>query len=610
VKDESVLSLCQSSRLRNNIRMKDREIPVKTQYNVSTFDILIDGQLVDPGYQVLSISIAKEINRIPTAKLIFKDGDAATETFAISEGKEFLPGKSIVIKIGRDSENKQLFKGIIVKHGIRARENGDTELLLDCRDEAVKMTIGRHNFYYENSKDSEIMEEVINHYQGLAPDVETTDLKHLEMVQHHCTDWDFVLMRAEANGKLVTVDDGTVNIKAPDTTADPTLAVLFGDTLIDFEAEMDARHQWRSVEARSWDHSAQNLFEQATESVPINELGNVAGATLADSISPENFELRHSGLVIAEELQQWTKATLQTSRLSKIQGRAKFTGFGELKPGQLLKLEGVGARFTGNAFVSAVRHDVYNGAWFTQAQFGLKPECFARANEDIVDVPAAGLLPSISGLQIGKVVQLQDDPEGANRILVRLPIIDNSARGVWARVSTLDAGNNRGSFFLPEIDDEVIVGFINDDPRDAIVLGMVNSSAKPAPLTAQDANHEKGFTTRSGMRVHFNDDTKTITIDTPAGNSLKMDEASTSITVEDQNGNTTKMDTSGITIKSATNIKIEASGNIDIKAGAALTLAAAQMAISAQSAMEVKGATAKLSSDGITEIKGSMVMIN
>ncbi len=168
-------------------------------------------------------------------------------------------------------------------------------------------------------------------------------------------------------------------------------------------------------------------------------------------------------------------------------------------------------------------------------------------------------------LLIWKVVQLQDDPDGENRILVRLPIINNKAPGIWARVSTLDAGQGgtnggRGSFFLPEIEDEVIVGFLNDDPRDAVVLGMVNSSGRPAPIMAQDANHEKGFVTRSQMRIHFNDDTKTITIDTPAGNSIKLDENSTSITIEDQNGNSTKMNSSGIEIKSATDIAIDATG--------------------------------------------------
>lgn len=595
--------------------MKNRTIPIKTSYNVSTYDILIDDKLVDPDYQVFSISITKELNKIPTARIVLKDGDAAEETFKISEKEEFLPGKTISIKIGRDGNNQQQFKGVIVKHGIKVRESGETELILDCRDEAVKMTLGRHNVYYENSKDSEIMEEVIGRYPSLTYSVDPTGISHLEMVQHHCTDWDFLLTRAEANGKLVMVDDGRVNIKAPDTSSNPALAVLFGSTLIDFEAEMDGRNQWISVEAKSWDYGGQQLFSHSTDSVNIREPGNVSGEDLASTISPEKFELRHSGQVIEEELQEWTNSILQISRLAKIRGRAKFIGFGEIKPGQLLDLQGVGARFAGKAFVSAVRQDVYNGSWYTQAQFGLEPDCFSRKNSDIVDIPAAGLLPAIHGLQIGKVVQLQDDPEGENRILVRLPIIDNNARGVWARIATLDAGmgdtnGGRGSFFLPEIEDEVIVGFLNGDPRDAVILGMVNSSAKPAPITAEDANHEKGFVTRSKMRVHFNDDTKTITIDTPAGNSIILDEDSTSITIEDQNSNSTTLNADGIEMKSPGNIKIEATGSLEIKAGTTMTLEAAQMTAKAQSSMEIKGATAKVSADGITEIKGSLVNIN
>jgi uncharacterized protein involved in type VI secretion and phage assembly len=242
-------------------------------------------------------------------------------------------------------------------------------------------------------------------------------------------------------------------------------------------------------------------------------------------------------------------------------------------------------------------------------QFGLSPQWFHQS-ENIPDTAAAGLLPGVHGLQIGKVVQLQEDPDGEDRILVRLPIINNSARGIWARMASLDAGSNRGAFFRPEIEDEVIVGFVNDDPRDAIVLGMLNSSAKPAPITAQDVNHEKGFVTRSNMRVLFNDDTKTIAISTPAGNSIVLDEKSTSIVITDQNNNTIKMETSGITMDSPKDITVKAGGKIDITATAALSMSAAQMTLSAQSAMEVKGATAKLAGSGITEVTGSLVKIN
>ena len=597
--------------------MKDREIPVLTTYNVASFDILIDEELVDPGYQILSISVIKEINKVPTAKIVLKDGDSAEESFRISEQEEFLPGKSIQIKAGRDGENEQIFKGVIVKHAVKVKESGETELILDCRDAAVKMTIGRHNYYYEESKDSDIMEEIIGRYSNLSHDVEATNGTHFEMVQHHCTDWDFLLTRAEVNGKFVIVDDGKINIKAPETNVDPALAVLFGSTLIDFEAEMDARNQWASVEARSWDYAGQDIFEHVTESVSINEPGNVSGQTLSESLSPEKIELRHSGQAIEEELQEWTKAILQKSRLAKIQGRAKLIGFPNIKPGQLIELQGVGLRFIGNAFVSAVRQDVVNGSWYTQVQFGLKPDCFQHLHKDVIDFSAAGLVPSVNGLQIGKVVQLQDDPDGENRILVRLPIVDNAARGVWARVATLDAGSGdtnggRGSFFLPEIEDEVIVGFLNDDPRDAVVLGMLNSSAKPAPLDAQDDNHEKGFVTRSKMRVHFHDDTKTITIDTPAGNSIMLDEDSTSIMIKDQNDNSIELQPDGININSPKDININASGDINIKSDKNIKLESAlALEAKASSTLELKGsASAKLAADGMTEIKGSMININ
>lgn len=90
-------------------------------------------------------------------------------------------------------------------------------------------------------------------------------------------------------------------------------------------------------------------------------------------------------------------------------------------------------------------------------------------------------------------MQLGNDPNGEDRILVKVPTLDSQSQGIWTRIATLDAGNNRGSFFRPEIGDEVVLGFLNDDPRDAIVLGMLNSKAKPAPLQASDNNHQKGF---------------------------------------------------------------------------------------------------------------------
>ncbi|MBK8565150.1 MAG: type VI secretion system tip protein VgrG [Saprospiraceae bacterium] len=588
--------------------MTQRTIPNDSSHDVNTFDILTDEQAMPPAMQVLSISVHKELNRIPFATVIVRDGDPAAETFELSESDFFKPGKKIHIKLGRDSQNKTAFKGIIVKHSIKIREDGNSQLIIEARDETVKMTIGRHSKYYEEQKDSEVIEQLIGKH-GLQKDVEATQLKHKELVQYHSTDWDFMLSRAELNGKMVNVSDGKVEVKKPNTSASAALSLLFGATLLEFEAEMDARNQWKAAEAKSWDYTNQSLFEQKSESSPVREPGNISGSQLSEAINLAQWELRSGGQALEQELKAWTEAAMQKSRLSKICGRAKFLGFPDIKPGQTVDLKGLGARFNGVAFVSAVRHQVSGGAWDTHVQFGLKPEWFTQ-QRDIMDVPAAGLLPGINGLQIGKVVQLQEDPDGENRILVRLPIVDNTARGVWTRVATLDAGKERGSFFLPEIDDEVLVGFINDDPRDAVCLGMLHSSAHPAPLNAQDVNHEKGFTTRSKMHIQFNDEKKTITIDTPAGNKVVLDEDQKSILIQDQNGNMAKFSESGIEMKSPKDIKIEATGKIDIKAGQALKIDGMSVAIAGQTSFEAKGATAKLEASGIAEVKGSLVKIN
>lgn len=590
--------------------MEELIIPNPSRHDVSTYDILVEQQAINPAFQVMSISVMKEANRVPTAKLVLRDGEAADRTFAVSNEDVFIPGKKIQIKIGRDGTNTQVFKGLIVKHAIKIRENGNTELIIECKDESIKMTIGRKNKYFENIKDSEVMDELVSGYSGLRCEAEETRLQHKEVVQHHLSDWDFLLLRAEANGMLVLPDDGVLKVAKPSTAAEPALQINYGSSILEFEAEMDARNQWKSVRARSWDYSNQQLFETDTSSVTFGEIGNIRSADLAEAISPTQYDLHHSGHLPEEELQAWASACLLRSRLAKIRGRAKFAGFSGIKPGDTVKITGVGNRFTGKAYVTAVRHDVGGGTWDTHLQFGLDAEPFASQKADLNDLPAAGLAGTIRGLQIGKVVQLQNDPAGEDRILVRIPVIDGAAQGIWTRVASLDAGNNRGAFFRPEIDDEVIVGFINDDPRDAIVLGMLHSSAKPAPISAQDVNHEKGFVTRSSMRLNFNDNTKTIVIDTPAGNSITIDESSMKIEIKDQNSNKVTMDASGIKMESPLNVEVKAGVNLTLGAGAALTISASSLSVKGDASVSIEGAVAKLASQGLTEISGGLVKIN
>ena len=591
--------------------MEELMIPNPSQHDVSTFNILVNDVAINASYQILGISITKEVNRIPTAKIILRDGDASQRSFEISNTNDFIPGNKIKIKIGFDSTNAQAFKGIITKHSVKIKENGKSELHIECRDEAVKMTIGRHSRYYEQVKDSQVFDNLVGGYPGLQSDAQSTTLTHKELVQHHVSDWDFLLLRAEANGMLVFVNDGEVKTARPVTSTDPVLQVSYGSSVLEFEASMDARSQWKNVEAASWDYANQQLFKaDASEAQGFAEPGNITGSKLAEAVNLDKYLLHHSGHLLEQELQDWVNGTMMRSRLSKVRGRARITGFSGIKPGDMVQLTGIGDRFNGKSFVTAVIQDIANGAWYTHIQFGYDPEQYAAKTNHVDDLLSAGLVGSIHGLQIGIVKRLATDPDGDDRILVKIPVIDNNAEGTWIRVGSLDAGNTRGAFFRPEIGDEVIIGFINDDPRHGIMLGMLNSSAKPAPLQASDDNNEKGFFTRSKMRIHFNDSTKTITIDTPAGNSIQLDEAGTKIEIKDQNNNKVTMNTSGISVESPQNIEIKAGVNLTLSAGATLSIGGASLSVKADGNCEIQGAMSKLSASGITEISGSLVKIN
>jgi len=565
-----------------------------------TFKILTEGEELSKVYQVKSIIVTKEVNRIPTAKIILIDGEASERDFKLSNEDILIPGKKIEITAGYHSDEETIFKGIIIKHNLKIRSS-TAHLIIECKDEAVKMTIGRKSRYFYESKDSDVFGEILSKY-SLDSEVEATNYEHPELVQYNSSDWDFMVARAQANGELCFVDDGKVTISAPNMDQSEIETVTFGASMLDFDAEIDARHQVKKVSSYGWNHADQELLEIEASDPAVSLNGNMSVSDLQDVIGLESMELRHGGAITDTELQDWADAKWLFQQLAKIRGRVKFQGIPSVKPNTILKLEGVGDRFNGNAYITGVSHTISEGNWTVNAQFGLNPEWFSETF-DIHAQSAAGLVSAIAGLQVGLVSQLEEDPDGEERILVQIPIINNEEQGVWCRVSAMDAGENRGAFFRPEIGDEVIVGFINEDPNDAVVLGMLHSSAKPAPFTASDDNHEKGFVTRSEMKVVFDDDKKSINISTPAGKMITLDEDAGSIVIEDDNSNVITIDSDGITMESAGDISIKASGDVNIEG--------TNVGIKANAEFKAEGsAGAEVSTSAIAVLKGSLVQIN
>ena len=579
----------------------DRVIETTVPANLVTFTVKTGGAAIKDTYGVMSVVVHKSVNKIPTAKITLSDGDAAMEDFEISNTEDFAPGVEVEILAGYQSEETVIFKGIIINHGIAIRKKRPSILTVECKDIAVSMVEGKHSAYFNGKKDSAAIEEILGDYD-VNGTVTATDLEHKELVQYNSTDWDFVLSRAEANGMLVIANDGALTIDVPKTSTSPVLTLQYGDTIIEFEADVDARNQIKGSKSSSWDSSKQVVVASEGKDPKPTSPGNFKADDLAKVIGLESMDFHHSGALTDVELKTWADAALMKSRLSKVRGRVKFEGFDKVFPGDMIELKGVGDRFNGKAFVSGVRQEIYGGTWTTDVQFGLSPEWFTKEQE-ISEIPASGLLPSIAGLSTGVVTKIDEDPDGEDRIQVKMPLIDNDAEGVWARVATPDAGDGRGIFFRPEVDDEVILGFLNDDPRNAVVLGMLNSSAKPAPLVASDTNDEKGIVSRSETKFIINDEDVSLLISTPAGNQIVLSEAEESIPIEDQNGNKIEMSADGILIESAADLILKASGDITME-GTNIEMAASA---------ELKadgGAGGEFTSGAMVKIEGAIVQIN
>jgi len=579
----------------------DRVLPTGQAADLPEFTIFSDGTELPGTANVISVLVDKTVNKIPLARVVFKDGDASSESFQLSGGEQLVPGKEIEITAGYHNDMGTIFKGVIVKQSIRVKSAGNADLVIDCKDTAYRMTISRKNKYFSNVTDGDAIEELIGAH-NLEKDVEATDVQHLELVQYNTSDWDFIVSRSELNGKLVIVDDGKVTVKKPDFSQEPVVTLTYGANILNFDATLDATHQHGTVNCSAWNHASQEMVENEAAAPDVEEAGNLASGSLSGLVSDSTSSSRHTGNIPTEELQAWADALKLKNVLSRIRGVVTCTGLPQVKPGNIIQLDGFGDRFSGKVYVSGVRHQLNDGSWEMDTQFGLRPELFTK-EQDVTETAAAGLLPAVNGLQIGIVSQLQDDPDGEHRVLVKMPVVDPEAEGTWARVASLDAGENRGAFFRPEIGDEVVLGFLDDDPRDAVILGMLNSSSKPAPVTASDDNHEKGFYTRDELKLVFNDDLKSIRCETPSGNVLQLSEDEGAILIEDENGNKVELNSEGIAIESAGDITIKANGDIKMEG--------ANIEASANSSLSLRGSSgAEFSSSGTTDVRGTMVNIN
>lgn len=583
-----------------------------------TFTVYSNGKKVSDTYQYRSIEVHREINRIGRAVVKVAAGDMPNANVPESESDDFKPGQKIKIELGYESTDKQVFEGIVVSQKISIPGNDNTApvLVVECSDEAIKATVARKNRVFEDKKDNQAVAVALGDY-GLSVSMEDTKNQHTKLVQYYCTDWDFALSRADVYGMIVTTDGAKVTIQKP-VISGPVLTVKYGTDLLSFDGEVYAEDQFNAVKGIGWNPVEQKVVSVSSSPASLNSQGNLTPGNLSSAAGTDTVTLQTDSVASDGVLKAWADATLLKTGLSRFRGSFSFCGNAAAVAGCVIKLEGLGARFNGDAFIGAVTHRVADGSWITEVEMGISPTNITQ-QPDVVAPSASGLYPGIEGLHVGIVAALAGDPDNNQRIKVQIPLLNTKPDTVWARLSQFAASKEVGSFFIPSVGDEVILGFMNNDPNQAIVLGCLYSSKYAPPYKLTDENQKRAFITPQKLQIEMDDEKKIITIITPAKNSIVINDDAKTITLKDQSKNEIVMGDSGIqitsdkdiTLKAKGNITLDAKGKVGIKATQDATVEGMNVTAKAQTSLKMSGsASAELSASGQTTVKGGMVMIN
>ncbi|MCB0535633.1 MAG: hypothetical protein KDD14_25740 [Saprospiraceae bacterium] len=334
---------------------------------------------------LLEMEIHREVNRIPYAMLVLRDGDAAKQEFSYSNEADLAPGKTLDIDlayVGGDAGQKRppAFKGIIVRHAVEVDATG-SRLNLEVRSLAYKMTQQRKSRVFREMTDSDIFKRIIEEYGLQASNIAATQPKHMEMVQYNCTDWDFLLSRADANGLWVMVNfdqqgNERIDVVKPQLEGASLHTFAFGKRtplIYNLEMQTDLEQVQGKVQSTAWDRDKQKMIDPVQAGDFVLTQGNIKPVEIAAVLGSSSVLMKSPATMDRSELQFWADAQLTKSRLATIRGRVQVKGEAVYQLNDLIAIDGISGPFNGNTLITGIRHHSIRQSWKTDIQFGMAP---------------------------------------------------------------------------------------------------------------------------------------------------------------------------------------------------------------------------------------------
>ncbi len=528
---------------------------IDSERHVALYTILVDGAEIDPqlSARVHEVRVMSYL-RLP---------DVCTLTASFPKGEEGRPepidehpfdvGKPLEIRLGARDQltTTSLFKGDIVTLEPHF-SGGSVELLVRGFDRSHVLSRSRKVRTFQNQTSSDIVEKIVAE-AGLQVDCESSGEPHEFMQQDNETDWDFIWRLAERVGFEFVVEQGVAKFRKPGQGE--AIELEWPTALHSFSPRLSAVQQVQEVSLRAQDPSANQAIDVTASSpeqiaeigVPRSQVaGAFEGAKMHVATEPVKSEAEGSALA---------QALLDKLANSYIAAEGACDGNPAVRAGATLRISGVGRQFSGTYRVAAATHMLSGGGTY-ETRFLNSPShtLLGAVSGDASGSPSFG-----SQLVLG-IVTNNSDPNALGRVRVRYPALGQDTEGIWARVATASAGEERGLLMLPLVGDEVLIGFEHDDTTRPYVLGsLFNGQATPGEhlLHGEDGS----FAVRSSAAIYA-ESQQDFTIKSGAGWTAEIDgqaslQAKEPFSLEGQS----------VTITGQAEVTLEGSATLTLKCG-------------------------------------------
>lgn len=623
----------------------------------TAYDLKIDGALLgaDEAAAIEEIAVDQNLH-LPAMLTIRVHVDRPQWT---SDTSKLIEGKRVEMLARQDATPTPLFVGKITAVELDLQEH---QPLMIVR--AYDLSYGLHRVRKRRSfiqvTDGDLARRLAGE-AGLSPVVDSTSEVFEYIFQQNVSDYEFLRERARRVGYDFYVDNQTLYFKRPHQTTGQTTMLEWGVNLKRFRLRTTLAEPVSTVRVHGWDPKAKRvILGQASSPNGIPKIaGKKDGKALAATTWSQQteFDVVDEWVASAGDAQSLAQAYIDELGGSFIEAEGECDGAPDVRPGREVKVDRVGDRFKGTYYVTAAHHS-FSTEGGLRTRFSVRSRRAGTVSE-LVD--ATRPRTTINGPVIGIVTNI-NDPEKKGRIKVKFPWLSDTDESHWARLATPLTGKARGFNFLPEVNDEVLVDFVQgdinhpyiigglwnglDEPpvppslpggRDAEILiggakvkNRLMKSTKGNMLIFNDSDNAPGvfLVGSSGAYVMVDDENgkeKIALTDKTKQDRIEIRSQDQSIWIEAQGpihikaqgnisietqGNLEAKATGNATIEAQGNLTAKANGNASVEASANLTLKGANVSIEAMGQLNVKGGIVNVTSSGPAAIKGTPLALN